>query len=160
MLIYYSGQHIIRHHYCSGMGRDVQHCIEPDSPGNILSKYCVDGWGMLFAESNAYNRQNPYYWAMENLTCPADVLHQKYFSINVWCGIYNNRRISPVFYQATLTGARYLELLYRNIRFYFVENLSLLQIRNVWFQHDGTSAHKTSLVKQCLVEEIGEQIIG
>ncbi|GBN13848.1 hypothetical protein AVEN_151935-1 [Araneus ventricosus] len=34
------------------------------------------------------------------------------------------------------------------------------QLRNVWFQHDGAPAHKTSSVKQYLVEEFGEQIIG
>ncbi|GBM69245.1 hypothetical protein AVEN_134692-1 [Araneus ventricosus] len=34
------------------------------------------------------------------------------------------------------------------------------QLRNVCFQHDGASAHKTSSVKQYLVEEFGEQIIG
>ncbi|GBN75923.1 hypothetical protein AVEN_112428-1 [Araneus ventricosus] len=33
-------------------------------------------------------------------------------------------------------------------------------LRNVWFQHDGGPAHKTSSVKQYLVEEFGEQIIG
>ncbi|GBN63326.1 hypothetical protein AVEN_258090-1 [Araneus ventricosus] len=34
------------------------------------------------------------------------------------------------------------------------------QLRNVWFQHDGAPAHKTSSVKQYLVQELGEQIIG
>ncbi|GBN46760.1 hypothetical protein AVEN_129868-1 [Araneus ventricosus] len=34
------------------------------------------------------------------------------------------------------------------------------QLRYVWFQHDGAPAHKTSSVKQYLVEEFGEQIIG
>ncbi|GBM59789.1 hypothetical protein AVEN_14373-2-1, partial [Araneus ventricosus] len=33
-------------------------------------------------------------------------------------------------------------------------------LRNVWFQHDGAPAQKTSSVKQYLVEEYGEQIIG
>ncbi|GBN33693.1 hypothetical protein AVEN_242482-1, partial [Araneus ventricosus] len=32
-------------------------------------------------------------------------------------------------------------------------------LRNVWFQHDGAPAQKTSSVKQYLVEEFGEQII-
>ncbi|GBN34663.1 hypothetical protein AVEN_176139-1 [Araneus ventricosus] len=32
-------------------------------------------------------------------------------------------------------------------------------LRNVWFQHDGAPAHKTSSVKQYLVEQFGEQII-
>ncbi|GBN14121.1 hypothetical protein AVEN_209194-1 [Araneus ventricosus] len=35
-----------------------------------------------------------------------------------------------------------------------------LQLRNVWFQHEGAPAHKTSSVKQYLVEEFGEQVIG
>ncbi|GBM45178.1 hypothetical protein AVEN_181071-1 [Araneus ventricosus] len=34
------------------------------------------------------------------------------------------------------------------------------QLLNVWFQHDGAPAHKTSSVKQYLVEEFGEQITG
>ncbi|GBO21828.1 hypothetical protein AVEN_72817-1, partial [Araneus ventricosus] len=31
---------------------------------------------------------------------------------------------------------------------------------NIWLQHDGNPAHKTSSVKQYLVEEFGVQIIG
>ncbi|GBM51825.1 hypothetical protein AVEN_226753-1 [Araneus ventricosus] len=34
------------------------------------------------------------------------------------------------------------------------------QLRHVWFQHDGAPAHKTSSVKQCLMEEFGEKISG
>ncbi|GBN10839.1 hypothetical protein AVEN_142869-1 [Araneus ventricosus] len=34
------------------------------------------------------------------------------------------------------------------------------ELRNIWFQLDGARAHKTSSVKQYLVEEFGEQIIG
>ncbi|GBM33594.1 hypothetical protein AVEN_181838-1 [Araneus ventricosus] len=34
------------------------------------------------------------------------------------------------------------------------------KLRNVWFQHDSTPAHKTSSVKQYLVEKFEEQIIG
>ncbi|GBM96813.1 hypothetical protein AVEN_161127-1 [Araneus ventricosus] len=34
------------------------------------------------------------------------------------------------------------------------------QLWNVYFQHDGALAHKTSSVKSYLMEEFGEQIIG
>ncbi|GBM02532.1 hypothetical protein AVEN_178470-1 [Araneus ventricosus] len=34
------------------------------------------------------------------------------------------------------------------------------QLRDVWFQHNGAPEHKTSSVKQYLVEKFGEQIIG
>ncbi|GBN12752.1 hypothetical protein AVEN_246721-1 [Araneus ventricosus] len=33
-------------------------------------------------------------------------------------------------------------------------------LQKVWFQHDGAPTHKTSSVKQYLVEEFGEQITG
>ncbi|GBM01427.1 hypothetical protein AVEN_236242-1 [Araneus ventricosus] len=39
-------------------------------------------------------------------------------------------------------------------------HICLFSAPNVWFQHDGAPAHKTSSVKQYLVEEFGEQIIG
>ncbi|GBN12335.1 hypothetical protein AVEN_241527-1 [Araneus ventricosus] len=35
-----------------------------------------------------------------------------------------------------------------------------LTLRNLWFHSDGAPPHKTSSVKQYLVEEFGEQIIG
>ncbi|GBO25676.1 hypothetical protein AVEN_51882-1 [Araneus ventricosus] len=41
----------------------------------------------------------------------------------------------------------------------FIREVSSM-LRNVWFQHDGAAAHKTSSVKQYLVEEFGEQISG
>ncbi|GBL86758.1 hypothetical protein AVEN_96002-1 [Araneus ventricosus] len=105
-----------------------------------------------------FNRQNTH-WALENSTCSADIRHQMRFSINIWCGIFNNRLIGPVFFHSKLTSARYLELLLDVIPD-FVENLPLFQLRNVWFQHDGAPEHKTSSVKQNLVEELTEQIIG
>ncbi|GBN88351.1 hypothetical protein AVEN_259634-1 [Araneus ventricosus] len=39
-------------------------------------------------------------------------------------------------------------------------HICLFSVRNVWFQHDYAPAHKISSVKQHLVEEFGEQIIG
>ncbi|GBL78582.1 hypothetical protein AVEN_65178-1 [Araneus ventricosus] len=39
-----------------------------------------------------------------------------------------------------------------------IDPVCFFLLRNVWFQHDGARAHKTSSVKQYLVEEFGEQI--
>ncbi|GBM26573.1 hypothetical protein AVEN_1176-1 [Araneus ventricosus] len=103
-----------------------------------------------------FNRQNTHYWALEKTTCFADVRHPMRFSINVWCGIYNNELIGRVFNHGKLTAARYLEFLLDVIPD-FVENLPLIQLQNVWVQHDGAPAHKTSSVKQYLVEELGNK---
>ncbi|GBM44316.1 hypothetical protein AVEN_232108-1 [Araneus ventricosus] len=65
----------------------------------------------------------------------------------------------PVFYEGTLTGQRYLELLHVVVTD-FDENLPLHQLRNVWFQHDATPPHKISNVKQYLMETFQNQVIG
>ncbi|GBN13005.1 hypothetical protein AVEN_212692-1 [Araneus ventricosus] len=67
--------------------------------------------------------------------------------------------IGPVFYEGTLTGQRYLELLQAVITD-FVENLLLHQLRNVWFQHEGVAPHKISNVKQYLIETFQNHVIG
>ncbi|GBL93892.1 hypothetical protein AVEN_153650-1 [Araneus ventricosus] len=77
----------------------------------------------------------------------------------LWCGIFNDRFIGVVFYEGTLTGQRYLELL-QDVITDFVENLPLHELRNVWFQHDGAPPHKISNVKQYLMETFQNQIIG
>ncbi|GBO19401.1 hypothetical protein AVEN_18853-1 [Araneus ventricosus] len=77
---------------------------------------------------------------------------------NVWCGIFNDRLIGPVFYDGTLTGQRYLELL-QDVRTDFVENLPLHQLRIVWFQHDEDPLHKISNFKQYLMETFQNQVI-
>jgi hypothetical protein len=45
-------------------------------------------------------------------------------SINVWCGILNNKLIGPYFYDGTLTGERYLDFL-ENILPLLLEDIHL-----------------------------------
>ncbi|GBN64629.1 hypothetical protein AVEN_257003-1 [Araneus ventricosus] len=74
----------------------------------------------------------PGRWKIRDMLSKFDIN----WSMNVWCGIFNDRLIGPVFYERTLTGQWYLELL-QDVTIDFVENLPLHQLRNVWFQHDG-----------------------
>ncbi|GBL86201.1 hypothetical protein AVEN_131944-1 [Araneus ventricosus] len=106
-----------------------------------------------------FNRQNVHTWLLENPKYAVEVRQQLRWSINVWCGNFNDRLIGLVFYEGTLTGQRYLELL-QDIITVFVENLPLHQLRNVWFQHDGAPPHKISNVKQYLMETFQNQVIG
>ncbi|GBO09334.1 hypothetical protein AVEN_124315-1 [Araneus ventricosus] len=96
---------------------------------------------------------------MENPKYTFEVRHQLRWSINVWCEIFNDRLIGPVFYEGTLTGQRHLELL-QDVITDFVENLPLHQLRNIWFQHEGFPTHKISNVKQFLLETFQNQVIG
>ncbi|GBO38407.1 hypothetical protein AVEN_77648-1 [Araneus ventricosus] len=111
------------------------------------------------SRNGMFNRQNVHTWSLENPRYAVEVRHQLRWSINVWCGIFNDRLIGQVFYKGTLTGQRYFELL-QDVITDFVENLPLHQLRNVWFQHDGAPPHKISNVKQYLMETVQNQVIG
>ncbi|GBN96815.1 hypothetical protein AVEN_169052-1 [Araneus ventricosus] len=111
------------------------------------------------SRNGLFNRQNVHTWSLENMRHAVEVRHQLRWSINVLCGIFNNRLIGPVFYEGTLTGQRYLKLL-QDVITDFVENLPLHQLRNVWFQHDGAHPHKISNVKLYLMETFQNQVIG
>ncbi|GBM12672.1 hypothetical protein AVEN_46157-1 [Araneus ventricosus] len=106
-----------------------------------------------------FNRQNVHTWSLVNPRYAVELRHQLRWSINIWCGIFNDRLTGPVFYEGTLTGQRCLELL-QDVIADFVENLPLHQFRNVWFQHDGAAPHKISNVKQYLMEMSQKQVIG
>ncbi|GBM87353.1 hypothetical protein AVEN_181534-1 [Araneus ventricosus] len=87
---------------------------------------------VCFSRNGMFNKQNVQTWLLENPRYAVKVRHQLRWSINVLCGIFNDRLIGAVFYEGTLTGQRYLELL-QDVITVFVENLSLYQVRNVWF---------------------------
>ncbi|GBM62419.1 hypothetical protein AVEN_57184-1 [Araneus ventricosus] len=75
---------------------------------------------------------NSHTWWLENPRCAAEVRPLPRCSINVECGMFNDRFIGLVFYEGTLTKQWYLKLL-QDVITDFVENLSLHQLRNVWF---------------------------
>ncbi|GBL97926.1 hypothetical protein AVEN_127027-1 [Araneus ventricosus] len=57
----------------------------------------------FFSCNGMFNRQNVHIWSLENPRYTFEVRHKLLFSINVWCGIFNDRLIGPVFYEGTLT---------------------------------------------------------
>ena len=83
---------------------------------------------------------------LENPRCSAEVQHQVHWWINVWCGMYKNRLIGPVFYEGKLTRFRYLELLEDAICD-FVDVLLLSDLRNLWLQHNDAPLHQLSSVQ-------------
>ncbi|GBO21993.1 hypothetical protein AVEN_16530-1 [Araneus ventricosus] len=111
------------------------------------------------SRNGVFNRQNIHTWSLENPRYAVEVRHQLRLSINVWCRIFNDRLIEPVFYEGTLTGQRYLELM-QDVITDFVENLTLHQLSNAGFQLDGFPPHKISSVKQYLMETSQNQVIG
>ncbi|GBO32686.1 hypothetical protein AVEN_109494-1 [Araneus ventricosus] len=55
-----------------------------------------------FLRNGMFNRQNVHTWSLENPRYAVEVRHQLRWSINVWCGIFNDRLIGPIFYEGML----------------------------------------------------------
>lgn len=71
------------------------------------------------------------------------------FSVNVWCGIIDNRLIGPYFYRENLNGERYLAFL-RDVLPGLLEDLPLDTRQNLIFQQDGAPAHNSLIVRHHL----------
>ena len=63
------------------------------------------------------------------------------------------------FYEGTLNGERYLELLRIHIT-EWADELPLATRRDTWFQHDGAPPHKLREVSQLLTNTFGDQWMG
>lgn len=112
----------------------------PDLLTNIIwtdeARFCRDG---------IVNRHNAHWWATENPRFTRETHHQFQWSTNVWCGIWGNRILGPIFYQGNLNGMRYLHLLRTDIE-EILDNAPLAATRAAWYQHDGAPPHRIHAV--------------
>lgn len=99
-----------------------------------------------------FNRKNKHYWATSNPHKIQPVKIQGRRSINVWCGIIENKVIGPIIYNGSLTGPRYLGFLENEIE-NFLEELPLNQHVTIIWQQDGAPAHNVAPVTRFLNEK-------
>lgn len=102
-----------------------------------------------FTTSGMYNRKNKHYWSTTNPHKIQEVKIQGRRSINVWCGLFANRIIGPVFFRGSLTGDRYLQLLNHEIED-LLETLPLHEYNGLIWQQDGAPAHNVMPVSNYL----------
>ena len=75
----------------------------------------------------------------------------------VWCGIWRNFVIGPFFFDSTVTGQSYLNML----NDFMIPQLQSLGIGlPAWFQQDGTPAHYALIVRQFLDDKFQGRWIG
>ena len=85
-----------------------------------------------FSTSGLPNRQNYRHWSQENPQFTRQVRLQGRKTVNVWCGLLNNRVIRPYFFDDTLTGPLYHQFLDTHLQD-MLENLPLRQYRSIIF---------------------------
>jgi transposase len=109
-----------------------------------------------FTRDGINNCRNAHVWAIENPHAVVQTRSQYKFSVNVWCGIYNSHLIGPYVIEGNLTGEVYLNFL-RDI---LPGLLQGIDIRGMWYQHDGARPHFCIPVRDYLSEQYGNRWIG
>lgn len=106
---------------------------------NFLSK-------MLFTDEAAFSRdgvfnfRNRHVWAFDYPREIAVRHHQHKCSVNVWSGILNYHVIGTYILTFRLTSLSYLVFL-KDVLPELFENITLANLQDIWFQHDGALAH-------------------
>lgn len=112
-----------------------------------------------FTRDGVVNRHNQHFWASTNPHWILQGHNQVQWSVNVWCGIYGDHILGPVFYDGNLNGQRYLALLQNTVGGW-AENLPLQVLAQTWFQQDGAPPHRTNAVSEFLGNTFGDQWMG
>lgn len=93
-----------------------------------------------FSTAGLYNRKNVRIWATNNPQATRAIKFQGRQSLHVWCGILNNKIIGPIFYDGSLTGETYFNMLINDVE-NLLENLPLIQYNNLIWHQDGAPPH-------------------
>lgn len=113
-----------------------------------------------FHISGCVNKQNMRYWSREN---PRE-LHQKPLHcerVTVWCAMSVMGIIGPYFFEengraVTVNAARYMKM----IEEFFLPRLEQMNVRDVWFQQDGATAHTARGPMDLLRQHFPDRLIS
>lgn len=112
-----------------------------------------------FQSTGSLNRHNCHYWSRENPRWTQNIDHQHRWKLNVWCGIVDGQVIGPHFFNGTVTGRNYLELL-RDQLPVLIEDVTLQARQRMWFQQDGAPPHFALVVRDHLNRSFPNRWIG
>lgn len=102
------------------------------------------------------NKQNHHFWARENPHI-FETTTLKPEKLTVWCAISEVGIVGPYFFDQTVNGPRYLEML-TNDFFPVIQGMDAID--HFWFQQDGALPHRTNLVFEALEEFFDNRVIG
>lgn len=112
-----------------------------------------------FRSNGQVNKHNLHYWSADNPHWMRTVDRQRYWTLNTWCGILDDKIIGPYFFDGNLTGEIYNNFL-RNSLPLLLEDISLEKREKMLYMQDGCPAHYDVRVRNTLTEMFGNQWIG
>jgi len=105
-----------------------------------------------------FNRHNNRHWYTQNPYLLRERQQQGRFGFSVSCFILGTK-IKYVFYEHTLTAARYLEILQRILP-ELLDEIPLAFLNSIYFQQDGAPAHNSQIVRPFIIETFEDRWIG
>jgi transposase len=128
--------------------------VDPDLPNNIMFSDEA-----LFFLNGTTNRQNYRYWSQENPNWMRGTMELNAPRVMVWCGIWGDEIIGPFFFENTVTGQSYLNLLENDLD-PVLDDAILGRRRTMWFQQDGAPPHFSLVVREWLDNKFRNRWIG
>jgi len=112
-----------------------------------------------FTRDGINNSRNSHTWSHDNPHESSVTKFQRRFSVNVWCGLLDNKLIGLFVSDNNLTGNTY-EVFLRNELPGLLEDISLMMRSQMYFQHDGSPPHYTRHVGEYLNESFPNRWLG
>jgi len=112
-----------------------------------------------FTRDGVNNLQNVHSWSYNNPHETSVTNFQRRFTVNVWCGVLDNKLIGPFVFENNLTGNAY-EVFLRNELPGLLEDIPLIIRSQMYFQHDGALPHYTRHVRDHLNESFPNRWLG
>ena len=132
------------------LAEDINALIEIDE--SFLDKIWWSDEAM-FKLNGRINRHNCVYWAASN---PRIIIEREVNlpGVTVWCAMSSKGIIGPYFFDDTVNGENYLEMLQN----YFWPKVK--HNKDCFYQQDGASAHYTKIVRKWLDDKFEDRWVG
>ena len=102
-----------------------------------------------------HNIQNNRVWSIYQ---PDELSEQPLFDekVIVWCAFSAKRVYGPYFFDETVNGENYLDMLKK---FFWSKHISLKNYKDFYFQQDGAPPHRRKIVQTWLKSKFGDRFI-
>lgn len=84
---------------------------------------------------------------------------QQRFSVNVWCGLLDNKLVGPYIFDGSQNGVSYQHFL-NNTLPELLEDVSIQSLVRMFYQHDGAPPHRSQAVVQTLRNRFKKKLIA
>ena len=112
-----------------------------------------------FTKDGIFNNHNEHRWAPNNPHEVKTCKSQFKFSVNVWAGMIGETLVGPHIFDENLNGRNYANFLSDTLPS-FMEDVPLIDRRDMIFQHDGAPAHFARQVKDWLDDNYSGRWVG